>query len=330
MRIEDTQVQQASRHHVEGHGKKDGLEALKESREKRHHHDDDGGVHSCSRPDKVAISEEARHRCKEMRHRTEEARGRELDIPSGLGKAGFLGALIRGVLSGQDVNITDVARACGSQAPATAQSPALADAAAATAAPATDAAPIPQTTAPAAAATNSISASLEQINFSATGTIKTGDGKEVGFTLSLNMAKASVSGFSAEAAASGQGPMSVNFAGSSSELFSMSFEFTINQPEGGEPAEGTGFLAVDDDDEAHEAAEAHDGGEVAQQTDTAISAADFLKALRKAEFTSTYLSFSRTTIEASSTIAIAEGAPIEAYQIPAPTAGTSVPLDMVA
>lgn len=323
MRIEDTQVQQASRHHVEGHGKKDGLGAVKEHHEKRHHHDDDGGVHGCKRPDRVAISEEARSRFEAARHRTHEASTGELEIPAGLGKTGFLGALIRGILSGQDVNITDVARASANPAPAATQSPALADASAATAAPATEAAAGPQATVPAATATNSISASLEQLNFSATGTIKTNDGKEVGFTLSLNMAKASVSGFSAEAAAAGQGPMSVNFAGSSSELFSMSFEFTINPSEGAEPSEGTGLLAVDDDD-------AHEGGMVAPQTDTAISAADFLKALRKAEFTSTYLSFSKTTIEASSTIAIAEGAPIEAYQIPAPSTGSGVPLDLVA
>lgn len=327
MRIEDTLVQQASRHHVEGHGKKDGLDAVKESRGNRHHHDDDGGVHRRESPDKVAISEKARHLCKEMRHRTQEAGGRELDIPSGLGKAGFLGALIRGVLSGQDVNITDVARACGAPTPELTQATAQAGVSAASNAPiATDAAALSQSGAPSATtATNSISASLEQLNFSATGTIKTGDGKEVGFTLSLNLAKASVAGLSAE-----QGPMSVNFAGSSSELFSMSFEFTINQAEGSEPAEGTGLLAVDDDDDADEAVEAHEGGQAARQADTAISTIDFLKALRKAEFTSTYLSFSKTTIEASSTIAIAEGAPIEAYQIPATTAGSPVPLDLVA
>ena len=168
----------------------------------------------------------------------------------------------------------------------------------------------------------------KQLNFNATGTIKTGDGKEVGFTLSLNLSKASISGFSAEAAAAGQDPLSVNFAGSSSELFSMSFEFTINSSEEAEPSEGTGLLAVDNEDD--ESGECQRSGQVARQTDTAISAADFLKALRKAEFTSTYLSFSKTTIEASSTIAIAEGAPIEAYQIPAPSAGSSVPLDLVA
>jgi hypothetical protein len=211
-----------------------------------------------------------------MRHRTQEVRNGAFEIPAGLGKAGFLGALIGRVLAGKDVNITDVARACGTQVPAATQSPALADASAASAAP------IQQTRAPSAAtATNSVSASLEQLNFSATGTIKTNDGKEVGFTLSLNLAKASVSGFSAEAAAAGQGPMSVNFAGSSSELFSMSFEFTINPSEGAEPTEGTGLLAVDDDDDAHEQREAHEGGVVAQRTDTAISAADFLKALRR-------------------------------------------------
>jgi hypothetical protein len=182
-----------------------------------------------------------------------------------------------------------------------------------------------------ATAASGISASLEQLNFSATGTIKTGDGKEVNFTLSLNLTKASVAGFSASSAAAGQDPLSVNFAGSSSELFSMSFEFSINMGEDAEAEEGTGLFTIDKDDDTTEADEASAGTPGAQQTDTAISAADFLKALRKAEFTSTYLSFSKTTIEATtSSIAVAEGPPIDAYQIPAPSASASVPLDLVA
>jgi len=227
------------------------------------------------------------------------------------------------------VNITDIARANG----APAEMPSTSAASAATAPQAPGAASPTGAITPdavASAATSGISASLEQLDFSATGTIKTGDGKEVGFTLSLNLTKASVAGFSASSTVAGQDPLSVNFAGSSSELFSMSFEFSIQRGE--EAEEGTGLFTVDKDDDATEADEAHSAGiPAARQTDTAISAADFLKALRKAEFTSTYLSFSRTTIEATtSSIAVAEGPPADAYQVPAPSANASVPLDLVA
>lgn len=332
MRIEDTNVQQASRQHVEGHGRKEGHEAVRERHAVReghgHHRQHDGegdGVRRCKSPDKVAVSEEAKARLETSRHRAHEAEHGELEIPSGVGKAGFLSALIGRVLSGKDINITGLARACGSQAPAAPAAAAVDGAQAATAA---DAAQVSQAD-PASntVATNSVSASLEQLNFNATGFIKTGDGKEVGFTLSLNLTKASVSGFSAEAAST-QGPLSVNFAGSSSELFSMSFEFSINEVEEAGPGEGTGLLTVDNDDD--DSGEAHEGAVPAQQADTIVSAFDFLKALRRAEFTSTYLSFSKTTIEASSTIAVAEGAPIEAYQIPAPTSGAPAPLSLVA
>lgn len=330
MRIEDTHVQISSRQHVEGHGKKEGHDAVKGRHDGHHHHGhDDDGVRECGKHDRVAISEEAKSRFDAMRQRAQEARGRELEIPAGAGKAGFLGALISSVLSGQNVNITDIARANGVPA----EMPSISATPAATAPDAASAASPTGAVEPGAAvatAASGISASLEQLNFSATGTIKTGDGKEVNFTLSLNLTKASVAGFSATSGAAGQDPLSVNFAGSSSELFSMSFEFSIQRDE--EAEEGNGLFTVDKDDDATEANEAHSAGApAAQETDTAISAADFLKALRKAEFTSTYLSFSKTTIEATtSSIAVAEGPPIDAYQIPAPSANASVPLDLVA
>lgn len=329
MRIEDTHVQISSRQHVEGHGKKEGHDAVKGRHDGHHHGHDDDGVRGCGKHDRVAISEEAKSRFDAMRQKAHEARGRELEIPAGAGKAGFLGALISSVLSGQNVNITDVAKASGIPAatPSTSATPATATPDVAGAATPSGAV-TPEVTASAAA--SGLSASLEQLNFSATGKIKTGDGKEVNFTLSLNLTKASVSGFSASSAAAGQDPLSVNFAGSSSELFSMSFEFSIQRGE--EAEEGTGLFTVDKDDDATQANEAHSAGAPAeQQTDTAISAADFLKALRKAEFTSTYLSFSKTTIEATtSSIAVAEGPPIDAYQVPAASTNASVPLDLVA
>jgi len=322
MRIEDNHVHQASRGHVEGHGKKEGHDAVRGRHDGHHHGHDGDGVRGCKRHDRVEISEEAKSRFDAMRSKAHEARGRELEIPAGAGKAGFLGALISSVLAGQSVNVTDIAKAGEALAP---QSTTAAPDAAGVATP--SGAVTPELTA--SAATSGMSASLEQLNFSATGTIKTGDGKEVGFTLSLNLTKASVAGFSASSSVAGQDPLSVNFAGTSSELFSMSFEFSINRGE--EPEDGTGLFTVDKDDDAVEADEAHASGvPAAQQTDTAISAADFLKALRKAEFTSTYLSFTKTTIEASSSIAVAEGPPMEAYQIPGTITNSSVPLDLVA
>lgn len=328
MRIEDTHVQLSSRQHVEGHGKKEGHDAVKGRHDGHHHHGHDD-VRGCERRDRVAISEEAKSRFDAMRQKAHEARGRELEIPAGAGKAGFLGALISSVLAGQNVNITDVARASGVPA-STPSTSATTAATAPDAASATSPAGAVTPELMASAAASGLSASLEQLNFSAAGTIKTGDGKEVNFTLSLNLTKASVAGFSASSTVAGQDPLSVNFAGSSSELFSMSFEFSIERGE--EAEEGTGLFTVDKDDDADEANDAHASGTpAAQQTDTAISAADFLKALRKAEFTSTYMSFSRTTIEAtSSSIAVAEGPPMDAYQIPAPSANSSVPLDLVA
>lgn len=314
MRIEDNHIQQASRHQVEGHGKKDGLDSVKERRDHGHRHDEKA-VQRGKRPDSVAISDEARARFESMQKKSSEARGREFGIPAGLDPAGFLGRLVHGAFSGQGINISDIARAGKSTAP--------------------DASPtVPQAEGlPAVSGSTGFTASVEQLSFSASGTIKTADGEEVGFTIELNMTKASMSGFSSAASADAQGPMTVNYAGSSSELFSMSFKFNLSSEEETGVQDGSGLLAIDRDEETSgeigeedHLSELEEGGE--PQT-PALTVPDFFKALRKADFTSTYLSFSKTTIEASSYFAVAEGAPLDGFMPGALPSDTGVPVDLM-
>ncbi|MBI2400442.1 MAG: hypothetical protein HYV23_05210 [Deltaproteobacteria bacterium] len=308
MRIEDNHIQQASRHHVEGHGKKEGLDSVKERRDHGHHHDEKA-VHHGKRPDSVAISDEARARFESMHKKSSEARGRQFDIPAGLDNAGFLGRLVHGAFAGHEINITDAVRAGAPAASQTEGAPAL------------------------SGTTAGFTASVEQLSFSASGTIKTADGEEVGFTLELNMTKASMSGFSSSVSGDGQSPMTVNYAGSSSELFSMSFKFNISSEEETGVQDGSGLLAIDRDEETSgETGEEDHISELEEDGETAtpaLSVPDFFKALRKADFTSTYLSFSKTTIEASSYLAVAEGAPFDGFMPPASSPGAA-PVDLIA
>jgi len=251
----------------------------------------------------VAISDEARARFESMHKRSSEARGREIGIPAGLDHGAFLGRLVHGAFSGHEINISDIARAGKGQASAASQAEGLSD----------------------ISGSAGFTASIEQLSFSASGTIKTADGEEVGFTLELNMTKASMSGFSSEVSGDGQSPMTVNYAGSSSELFSMSFKFNVSSEEETGAQDGTGLLTVDRNEESHSALE--EDGELAKP---ALSVPDFFKALRKADFTSTYLSFSKTTIEASSYFAVAEGAPLDGFMPDALPSNTGVPVDLIA
>lgn len=298
MRIEDTHIQQASRHHVEGHGKKDGLREAKERHEHHHHHHD--GVHRHKRPDVVAISDEARARFDSMHKRPEKARGHDdLHIPAGGGPAGLIGSLIHKAFGGHGLDISDIAKAGRPQAAVQ---------------------PVPEE----GASSTGFSASVEQLNLSASGTIKTADGTEVGFTLELNVMKASMSGFSS-VPGDAQNPLTIDFEGSSSELYSMSFKFNVASGEETDTGGGTGLLTVDNAKENPGEVEESD---VDSTSSLASSVPDFLKALRRADFTSTYFSFSRTTIEASTYSAIAEGAPLDSF-IPGAQA-SNTPIDLVA
>lgn len=291
MRIEDTHVQQASRHHVEGHGRKDA-DAVR-GHEGRHHHHHDDKVREGKRPDSVAISDEARAKFASSHRKSEEAKGTEIDIPAGLGHKGFLGRLVRAALKGADINIGDIMKAGKTD----------------------DAGSAPVE---GASASQGFSASVEKLGFAASGTIKTADGKDVAFTLELNLTKASFSGFSASS-----DPMTVNYAGTSSELTSLSFKFSLDSGEESAAQDGSGLLTVDKSE-----ADSGAAGLEVPESPAFASAHDFLKALKRADFTSTYFSFSRTTVEASSSFyAVAEGAPASPQ---AAGAANTAPLDLVA
>lgn len=292
---------------MEGHGKKDGLDSVKERGDHGHHHDEKSVGHH-KRPDSVDISDEARTRFESMHKRSSEARGRQFDIPAGLGNVGFLARLIHGAFSGQGINISDIVKVDRGQAPAASQAEGLSD----------------------ISASAGFTASVEQLSFSASGTIKTADGEEVGFTLELNMTKASMSGFSSTVSSDAQGPMTVNYAGSSSELFSMSFKFNLSSEEEAGVQDGTGLLTVDRIDEASGEESQDEPVEDSELAKPALSVPDFFKALRKADFTSTYLSFSKTTIEASSYFAVAEGAPVDGFMPGALSSNAGAPVDLMA
>lgn len=295
MRVEDSHahIQASQRHHVDEHGRKDGLDSIKERRDQGHHHEGRALGHH-KRPDPVAISDEARARFESLNKRFSETREREFSVPGGLDPKGFLNRLIFGAFSGEEISVTGLTgQGQGAEV---------------TGAPALEAAFEPSGT-QAVSGEAGFSASVEQLSFSASGTIKTADGEEVGFTLELNITKASMSGYGASSSTDGQNGVSVNFGGSSAELFSMSFEFNMAADEEGVQS-GTGSFKVDkpgtgvDEDE-------EDGAEEGDGVDSlASSEPDFMKLLRRAEFTSTYLSFSRTTVEAS--LAFAESQPVDA------------------
>lgn len=269
------------------------------------------------RPDPVAISDEARARFESMKEKLEETKERQFSVPGGLDPKAFLNRLILGAFTGQDINVTGLVNSAETGTPETPGLPARL--------PVDGALPVDGTTSSAGA--SGFSASVEQLSFSASGTIKTRDGEEVGFTLELNMTRASMSGYSAAASADPRNGLSVNFGGSSAELFSMNFEFNIVSGEEGEQS-GLGSFNVDKPEADAAADEEHEGHEEDGQASLASSVPDFLKMLRRAEFTSTYLSFSRTTVEASSSFA--ESQPIDVSAAPIVDAGTPQLVDLVA
>lgn len=280
MRVEDSHAQTLAcgRHHVEGRGKKEGHDEVKDRRDHCHDHGEGRALGRHRRADAVAISDEARARFESMKKRFSGAGERAFSIPGGLDPKGLLNRLVTGAFGGKEISVTGVLGQDGATG-------------------ATGAAYVP--VAAAAVGASGFSAEVEQLNFSASGTIKTADGEEVGFTLELNVTRASLSGYSAGAAA-GQDGLSVSFGGSSTELFSMSFEFSVNSGEQG-AGEGIGRLFVDKPgkDHAGVAEDDHHHGEDRGADALAKGVHDFLKLLKKAEFTSTYASFSRTTVQAS-------------------------------
>lgn len=90
----------------------------------------------------------------------------------------------------------------------------------------------------------------EQSTFSAQGVIKTADGKEIHFSLNLEMSHESLEQTDVSVRASGatrhvRDPLVVNFGGHSSQLGDTRFAFDVHGKGGGFPRSGSGFLALD-------------------------------------------------------------------------------------
>ncbi len=98
-----------------------------------------------------------------------------------------------------------------------------------------------------------VDAESEQTSFSAQGVVKTADGKEIDFTVSLNMSRDQVStsdvSIRAGDAVKKTDPLVINYSGSAAELTDTKFTFDLNSDGTGEQvsfvAPGSGFLALD-------------------------------------------------------------------------------------
>ena len=91
----------------------------------------------------------------------------------------------------------------------------------------------------------------EDTSFTAQGIIKTSDGKEIGFTLQLNMTRETVDTdtLSIRAGDALKDPLVLNFNGNAAQLINKSFSFDINSDGTNEQlpelGQGSGYLAID-------------------------------------------------------------------------------------
>jgi hypothetical protein len=91
----------------------------------------------------------------------------------------------------------------------------------------------------------------EQTGFSASGTVKTADGREISFSMGLEMSREfySEENLTITAGAPMVDPLVINYAGNSADLTDVSFEFDLNvdgrTEEVNQPAPGSGFLVFD-------------------------------------------------------------------------------------
>lgn len=91
----------------------------------------------------------------------------------------------------------------------------------------------------------------EQTGFSASGTVKTGDGREISFSMNLEMSREfySEENLTITAGAPLVDPLVINYAGNSAELTDVSFEFDLNvdgqKDKVNQLARGSGFLVFD-------------------------------------------------------------------------------------
>ena len=100
---------------------------------------------------------------------------------------------------------------------------------------------------------HTVDAESEQTNFSAQGVVKTADGKDINFSVALNMSRDQVSttdtSIRAGDAVKKTDPLVINFSGTAAELTDTKFTFDLNSDGTGEQVSfvgpGSGFLALD-------------------------------------------------------------------------------------
>lgn len=226
MQITDSNiVRLPERQHIEKDGKGEGLKAV--SSHHHHHKAHEKHLRLEAASDDVSISDEARSRLNSMLERMVKGRGREINIPGGIGHNGFIKSLLAHALSGRDINILNSAPLSNEAA---VTDPRVA---------------FPQDNLLPAGST-SVTGEFEAFSFSASGMIRTGDGQEVAFSIELSVSRASVSGFSIGSDTADNGPLTVNFGGSSDELTSMKFEFEISTVNGEAASRpGSGLLTLE-------------------------------------------------------------------------------------
>lgn len=191
--------------------------------------------------ERVRISDEARSRFESMKKRFVEGRRREIDVDpaEGLGHEQLIKKLLIEALTGRKIKVMNLepldgkgAKECAGPAAQAAQDPA-------------------SDWGMEYNETHTV-AEFEAISFSASGVIRTADGEEIEFTMSLEMMRASVTEESLNVkAGNAVDPLVVNFGGKAAELTSARFSFDLDADGDTEDipfvGPGSGLLVLDRD-----------------------------------------------------------------------------------
>lgn len=198
-----------------------------------------GGARPLRARDVIDISDEARARFESIKKKSKslyKGMEREIDVPGGVDHETFIKKLLVEALTGVKIKVLDLARAkegAGGQLAEEARQ-------------ARDGGQEWGM----AYESSEVSASFEAVAFSASGTVKTADGAEIGFTLELVMSRASVTVTDTTVRAGNAiDPLVVNFGGKAADLTSMRFSFDLDADGNQElipfAGPGSGFLALD-------------------------------------------------------------------------------------
>ncbi|OGP18709.1 MAG: hypothetical protein A2054_09845 [Deltaproteobacteria bacterium GWA2_55_10] len=225
----------ALRSHVEHGAKKSELKAWLGPRPSENDRD------AMRRPvaDTLEISEEARSRFESMKKRFVEGgcERRAIEMPEGIDNETFVKKLLLEALTGKKIKVMSIEPVKPGDVEALKNAGETAQA---------EAAPEWGMT----YESSETVASVEAVTFSASGTIRTKDGAEISFDLSLSMMRASITETNTSVKAGNAiDPLVINYSGSAAELTSMKFEFDLDSDGTNElipfAGHGSGFLAID-------------------------------------------------------------------------------------